>query len=104
MAKDSKDSRIAAGELLKKVEFQGQKTLKKYQTAPTSLHVVWEGFNKKNNANKLFCFHQKQSPAYSVVRQDWNLKWDWLLWSDETKMSFSKANELFSNKHSRWVW
>ncbi len=28
---------------------------------------------------------QKQTPAYSVVRHDWNFKWDWLLWSDETK-------------------
>ncbi len=42
-------SRIAVGELKKKVEFWGQKTLKKKneQTAPTSLHVVWEGFKKK---------------------------------------------------------
>ncbi len=44
MAKDS--SRITAGELQKKVEFRGQKTFKKnYQTAPTSAHVVWEGFS-----------------------------------------------------------
>ncbi len=21
----------------------------------------------------------------SVIRHDWNFKWDWLLWSDETK-------------------
>ncbi len=28
---------------------------------------------------------QKQTPAYSVIRHDWNFKWDWLLWSDETK-------------------
>ncbi len=28
---------------------------------------------------------QKQTPAYSVVRHDWNFKWDWLLLSDETK-------------------
>ncbi len=27
----------------------------------------------------------KQSPTYAVVRHDWNFKWDWLLWSDETK-------------------
>ncbi len=36
---------------------------------------------------------QKQTPAYSVVRQDWNFKWVWLLWSDETKKnSFLVAN------------
>ncbi len=35
--------------------------------------------------------------SYSVVRHNWNFKWDWLLWSDVT-------NWLFSNTHSRWVW
>ncbi len=34
---------------------------------------------------KLSLLIQKQTPAYSVIRQDWNFKWDWLLWSDETK-------------------
>jgi len=28
---------------------------------------------------------KKKTPAYSVVRHNWNFKWDWLLWSDETK-------------------
>ncbi len=42
---------------------------------------------------------QKQTSAYSVVRHDWNFKWDWLLWSDETNKKL-----LFSSKHSRWVW
>jgi len=27
---------------------------------------------------------QKQTPGYSVVRHDWNLKRDRILWSDET--------------------
>ncbi len=60
MAKDS--SRITAGELQKKVEFRGQKTFKKnYQTAPTSPHVVWEGFKKKIKKRK--CFHQKTNSS-----------------------------------------
>ncbi len=47
MAKDS--PRTTAGELQKIVESRGQKTLKKNcQTAPTSPHVVWEGFKKKS--------------------------------------------------------
>ncbi len=47
MAKDS--SRTTAGELQKIVESRGQKTKKKYcQTAPTSPHVVWEGFKKNS--------------------------------------------------------
>ncbi len=76
MANDS--PRTTAGELERLVEFWGQKTLKKCQTAPTSPHVVWEGFKKKIKKRK--CFHKKQSPAYSVVRHDWNFKWDWLLY------------------------
>ncbi len=44
MAKDS--PRTTAGELQKIVESQAQKTFKKNsQTAPTSPHVVWEGYN-----------------------------------------------------------
>ncbi len=36
---------------------------------------------------------QKQAPVYSVIRYDWNFKWDWFLWSDKTnKMSFLAAN------------
>ncbi len=39
--------RTTAGELQKIVESRGQKTLKtNCQTAPTSPHVVWEGFKK----------------------------------------------------------
>ncbi len=44
MAKES--SRTTTGELKKIVESRGQKTLKNCQTAPTSPHVVWEGFKK----------------------------------------------------------
>ncbi len=48
MAKDS--PRTTAGELQKILESRGQKTLhlkKNCHTAPTSPHVVWEGFKKK---------------------------------------------------------
>ncbi len=49
MAKDS--PRTTAGELQKIVESRGQKTFfKNCQTAPTSLHVIGEGF-KKNYPN-----------------------------------------------------
>ncbi len=44
MAKDSPRTKVE--ELQKIVEFRGQKTFKKCQTAPTSQHVVWEGFKK----------------------------------------------------------
>ncbi len=44
-------------------------------------------------SRKILLAHPKQSPAYSVVRHDWNFKWHWLLWSDETlKKSFLAAN------------
>ncbi len=51
MAKDS--SRITAGELQKKVEFQKTFKKKKNQTAPTSPHIVWEGFKKKKEKKML---------------------------------------------------
>ncbi len=42
---------------------------------------------------KLSSLIQKQAPVYSVIRHDWNIKWDWLLSSDKTKkMSFLAAN------------
>ncbi len=71
------------------VESRGQKTVKNCQTAPTSPHVVREGFKKNypsSSKNKL--------KAYSVIIHDWNFKWDWLLWSDETnkQKSFLAAN------------
>ncbi len=51
MAKDS--PRTTAGELQKKVESRGQKTLKKKdQTAPTSPHVVWEASRRKKKKIK----------------------------------------------------
>ncbi len=55
MAKDS--PRTTAGELQKKVEFQGQKTFKKIIKQHLHNHVVWEGFKKK--IKKIKCFHQK---------------------------------------------
>ncbi len=36
-------------------------------------------------SRKLSSLIQKQTPANSVVRHDWNFKWHWLLLSDETE-------------------
>ncbi len=81
MAKDS--PRTTAGELQKIVESRGQKTLKENcQTAPTSPHVVWEGF-KKN--------YLSSSKTNSSI------------FSYQTRLKHKK-NELFSSKHSRSVW
>ncbi len=85
--------RTTAGELQKIVESRGQKTLKKKkkgQTAPTSPHVVREGF-------------KKNSPSSSKN----NLQHIQL--SDTTGTSngtgfygqMKLKNELFSSKHSR---
>ncbi len=78
MAEDS--PRTTAGELQKIVESQGQKTLKKWSNSPYITTCCSGGFQEKFSS-----LIQKQSPAYSVIRHDWNFKWDWLLWSDETK-------------------
>ncbi len=57
----------------------GQKTLKKWSNLKkinklltTSPHVVREDF-------------KKNSPHWSKNKLDWNFKWDWFLWSVETK-------------------
>ncbi len=55
---------------------------------------------------KLSSLIQKQTPAYSVIRHDWNFKWDWLLWSDETKKnSFLVANtqDVFGEHRNKKV-
>ncbi len=78
----------------------GSESLKKYQTTPTSPHVVQMGFKKKN-----YWLIQKQTPAYSVIRHDWNVKYHWLLWSDETKKSFLPANPpdgLIANRDKKY--
>ncbi len=73
-------------------------TLENYKvTAPTSPHVVWEGFKKKIKKRK--CFHQKNNLQHIQL-------------SDTTGTSNGTGfygqmklnNELFSSKHSRWVW
>ncbi len=51
VAKDS--PRITAGELQRLVESRGQKPKKKIKQAPTSPHVVREGFKKNSSKNKL---------------------------------------------------
>jgi len=60
-----------------------------YQTTPTSLHVVFGGFQEKS-----FSLLQKQTLAHSVVRFDWNFKRDQNLWSDETKKAFWQQTHL----------
>jgi len=36
----------------------------------------------------------KQTSAYSVARHYWNFKWDWFLWSDETKIRAFRQQKL----------
>ncbi len=84
VAKDS--PRITAGELQKIVESRGQKTLKKIVKQHLHHHMLFGRVSRK-----ILLTHQKQSPAYSVIRHDWNFKWDWLLWSDETKKNYFLA-------------
>ncbi len=92
MAKDS--SRITAVELQNIVESLGQKTKKTIcQTAPTSPHVVWEGFKKdlpssyKNNLQHIQLSDTTGTSNGTGFYAQMKLK-----------------NELFSSKHSRWVW
>ncbi len=92
MAKDSQ--RNTAGELQKIVESRGHKTFtKKCQTAPTSPHVIWEGFKKnytlssKNNLQ-----HIQLSDTTGTLNGT----------GFYGQMKLNKC--FFSSKHSRWVW
>ncbi len=89
MAKDS--PRTTAGELQKIVESRGQKTLKiNGQTAPTSPHVVWEGF-KKNSP------HLSKNKLQHIQLSDTTGTSNGTGFYDRMKLK----NELFSSKHSR---
>ncbi len=92
MAKDS--PRITAVELQNIVESRGQKTLERNcQTVPTSPHVVWEGF-------------KKNSPSSSKNKLQHIQLSDMTGTSNGTGFygQMKQKNELFSSKHSRWVW
>ncbi len=79
VAKDS--PRTTAGELQRLVESWGQKPKKIYTSnIPYITTCCSGGFQEK-----LSSLIQKQTPANSVVRHDWNFKWHWLLLSDETE-------------------
>ncbi len=85
MVKDS--PRTTAGELQKTVESPGQKTFRKLSNSTYITTCCLGGFQEK------FSLIQKQSPAYSVVRHNWNFKWNWLLWSDEAKNKIAFLSE-----------
>ncbi len=88
MAKDS--PRTTAGELQKIVESRGQEPfLKNGQTAPTSPHVVWEGFKKNDpssSKNKLQHIELSDTTGTNETGS-----------YGETK----QKKMLFSSKHSR---
>ncbi len=93
MAKDS--PRTTAGELQKIVESRGQKTLKKNsQTAPTSPHVVWEGFKKNSPSSS------KKKKLEHIQLSDMTGTSNGTSFYGQMKLK----TELFSSKHSRWVW
>ncbi len=90
MAKDS--SRTTAVELQKIVESRGQKP-KKIVKHPTSPHGFWEGF-------------KKSSPSSSKNKLQHIQLSDMTGTSNGTGFygQMKLKNELFSSKHSRWVW
>ncbi len=90
VAKDS--PRITAGELQRLVESWGQKPKKKKSNIPYITTCCSGGFQEK-----LSSLIQKQTPANSVVRHNWNFKWHWLLLSDETeKIAFWQQTHQMS--------
>ncbi len=88
MAKDS--PRTTAGELQKIVETQGQKTFKKLSLHH---HVVWEGFKKNSPSSS-------KNKLQHIQLSDTTGTSNGTGFYDQMKLK----NELFSSKHSRWVW
>jgi len=70
VAKDS--PRITDGEL--------QRLVQKKKKSKIITTYCLGGFQKISSS-----LVQKQTPAYSVVKQDWIFNWDLVLWLDETK-------------------
>ncbi len=64
--------------------FGVRKPLKKLSNSTYITTCCLGGLQEKSQEKKMLS-PKKQSPVYSVVRHDWNFKWDWLLWSDVTK-------------------
>ncbi len=92
VAKDS--PRITAVELQNIVESRGQKTLEKNcQTVPTSPHVVREGFKKNSPSSSKNKLQQIQLSDMTVTSNGTGFY-----------AQMKLKNELFSSKHSRWVW
>ncbi len=92
MAKDS--PKTTAGELQKIVESRVKKTLKKkYQTAPTSPRVAWEGFKKNVTCSSKNKLQHIQLSDISGTSNGTGFYGQMKL-----------KNELFTSKHPRWVW
>ncbi len=87
MAKDS--SRIIAGELQKKVEFWGQKTLKKLSNSTYITTFCLGGLQEKSQENKML------SPKNNLQH---------IHLSDTTGTSNGTGFYGQMSKHSRWVW
>ncbi len=56
-----------------------RKPCQKLSNSPYTNTCCSGGFQEKFSS-----LIQKQTPAYSIIRHDWNVKRHWLLWSDET--------------------
>ncbi len=89
MAKDS--PRITAGELQRLVESWGQKPKKKKSNIPYITTCCSGGFQEK-----LSSLIQKQTPANSVVRHDWNFKCTGFYCQMKLKKSFWQQTHQMS--------
>ncbi len=80
----------------------GSETYKIYTSDSTYITTCCSG----GFQGKFSSLIQKQTPANSVIRHDWNFKWHWLLWSDETeKKAFWQQNppDEFSTNRDKKV-
>ncbi len=99
MAKDS--PRTTAGELQKKVEFRSQKTFTKFIKQPLHHHMLFGRVSRKKS-RKENAFTKKQSPAYSVIRHNWNFKCFLNVWIFQLDNN-PKTNLKNNTKMGHWA-
>jgi len=96
MAKDF--PRVTDEELQRLVESWGQKD-QESNNQPLDYHICClRRFQEKYSLPI-----QRQTPAYLVVRHDWNLKSNLLLWSDETNLTLWQQDGFSTNMDKKYL-
>ena len=95
-----KSPRITVGELQRKVASLGSPKSRSWGSPKLPLDVIsvpTKSFGRHARKKPFLSFRHK-CKRLEFAKRYWNIDWNPVLWSDETKM------DLFHNQHLRWVW